>query len=100
MISERHSKADRMGEWGNRISVDEVIKLVPLQGKNQATRYSIIVQYCEVLLNAISDFLVTFRDFIFITSVVSSIMYDLLNFHPELIYMYMFHFHLVSFLRF
>ncbi|XP_078317991.1 protein O-linked-mannose beta-1,2-N-acetylglucosaminyltransferase 1-like [Crassostrea virginica] len=31
VISERHSKADRIGEWGNRISVDEVIKLVPLQ---------------------------------------------------------------------
>lgn len=31
VVSERHSKADKMGEWGERISVEEVLKLVPLQ---------------------------------------------------------------------
>lgn len=31
VVSERHSKADKMGDWGERISVEEVLKLVPLQ---------------------------------------------------------------------
>lgn len=36
VVSERHSKADKMGDWGERISVEEVLKLVPLQGKDQS----------------------------------------------------------------
>lgn len=36
VVSERHSKADRMGDWGERISVEGVLKLVPLQGKDQS----------------------------------------------------------------
>ncbi|XP_056019945.1 protein O-linked-mannose beta-1,2-N-acetylglucosaminyltransferase 1-like isoform X2 [Ostrea edulis] len=31
VVSERHSKVESMGMWGNRITVKEVIKLVPLQ---------------------------------------------------------------------
>lgn len=36
VVSERHSKADKMGDWGERILVEEVLKLVPLQGKDQS----------------------------------------------------------------
>lgn len=36
VVSERHSKADKMGDWGERITVEEVLKLVPLQGKDQS----------------------------------------------------------------
>uniref|UniRef100_K1PUA0 Protein O-linked-mannose beta-1,2-N-acetylglucosaminyltransferase 1 n=1 Tax=Magallana gigas TaxID=29159 RepID=K1PUA0_MAGGI len=31
VVSERHSKADKMGDWGERITMEEVLKLVPLQ---------------------------------------------------------------------
>lgn len=36
VVSERHSKADKMGDWGERITMEEVLKLVPLQGKDQS----------------------------------------------------------------
>ncbi|XP_062569763.1 protein O-linked-mannose beta-1,2-N-acetylglucosaminyltransferase 1-like [Saccostrea cucullata] len=34
VISERHNKAATMGSWGDRITVNEVVKLVPLQDAN------------------------------------------------------------------
>lgn len=39
VVSERHSKADKMGDWGERITVEEVLKLVPLQGKDRMIFY-------------------------------------------------------------
>ncbi|XP_061192608.1 protein O-linked-mannose beta-1,2-N-acetylglucosaminyltransferase 1-like [Saccostrea echinata] len=34
VISERHNKAASMGSWGDRITVTEVVKLVPVQDSN------------------------------------------------------------------